>query len=50
MTAIQCAKIGLAKTPKGNRALEQVRFELGSRPECWIKFKGVLDRFFWRSF
>ena len=46
MTAIQCAKIGLAKTPKGNRALEQVRFELGSRPECWIKFKEVLDRFF----
>ena len=30
MTAIQCAKIGLSKTPKGSRALEQVRIELGS--------------------
>ena len=42
-TVIQCARKGLGKTNKGKKALDQVRANLGSRPECWENFKSVVD-------
>ena len=44
-TVIQCASKGLAKTAKGDKALDQIRVELGTRPENWKKFKNVVDKF-----
>ena len=44
-TVIQCASKGLAKTSKGDKALDQIRVELGTRPENWKEFKNVVDKF-----
>ena len=42
---IQCASKGLSKTPEGIKTLDQIRTELGTRPEIWKDLKLVVDKF-----